>query len=282
MARFATGCHKDPYDRRDYQMQRFLRAVPAPDRADHRAEIPEIFDQGSVGTCVACATAYYDKTFQERREHGWSTAPLSHRFSPMFIYSQRNDHSGDNGMTVREAMKIVNQEGVCTLADMPYREDAIDIAPTARQVKAARPFRSRSFARIGSIFEAESYLAENCFVAGLLVHESFMDAPRGRIPMPRQGDPFVGGHALCVVGFDRRRGVFRFANSWGPAWGEGGFGTIGYDVFMALLMDAWGMVDAPDDAARPAPTRRRPKRLSTAPRRRPRSSPQRLHKPSVE
>ena len=119
---------------------------------------------------------------------------------------------------------------------MPYSDGAIDTAPTAAQVKAARPFRSRSFARITSIAEAERYLADNCFVAGMMVHESFMDAPRGRIPMPTEGDPFVGGHALCIVGFERRKqSLFRFVNSWGPGWGESGFGTIGYDVFMALF-----------------------------------------------
>ena len=212
--------------------------------------MPEIFDQGAVGTCVACATAYYDKSFQEQREHDWDMGPATHRFSPMFIYSQRADRSGDNGMTIREAMKIVNQEGVCSLAEMPYQEGAIDTTPTAKQVKAAKPFRSRSFARIATIGDAERYLYDNCFIAGLLVHESFMDAPGGRIPMPTRGDPFVGGHALCIVGYDRKRSIFRFVNSWGPGWGESGFGTIGYDVFMALLMDAWGMVDAPDTATR--------------------------------
>jgi C1A family cysteine protease len=248
---YATGCRKDPFDRRDFNIASFLRAAPAPDRADHRAEMPEIFDQGQAGTCVACATAYYDKSFQEQREHEWSMAPADHRFSPLFIYTQRADRSGDNGMTIREAMKIINQEGVCSLADMPYSDGAIDTAPTAAQVKAAKPFRSRSFARISSIGEAERYLADNCFVAGLLVHQSFMDAPRGRIPMPRQGDPFVGGHALCFVGYERRRSLFHFVNSWSPGWGVSGFGTIGYDVFAALLMDAWGMVDAPDVASRP-------------------------------
>ena len=108
---YATGCRKDPYDRRDFRISRFLRAVSAPDRADHRAEMPEILDQGRVGTCVACATGYYDKTYQERREHAWDMRPTSHRFSPMFIYAQRADRSGDHGMTVREAMKIVNQGG---------------------------------------------------------------------------------------------------------------------------------------------------------------------------
>jgi len=43
-----------------------------------------------------------------------------------------------------------------------------------------------------------------------------------------------------------------FANSWGPLWGDAGFGYISYDVFEALLMDAWGMVDAPDS---PQPAR---------------------------
>ncbi|MDQ6919633.1 MAG: C1 family peptidase [Candidatus Dormibacteraeota bacterium] len=245
---YATGCRKDPYDRRDFAVTRFLRAEPAPDRADHRAEMPEVFDQGHAGTCVACASGYYDKTFQEQREHSWGMDPARHRFSPLFIYGQRADKTGDHGMTIREAMKIINQEGICTLADMPYSDAGIDAAPTAAQLKAAMPFRSKSFARITSIGEAESHLADNCFVAGLLVHQSFMDAPRGRIPMPRRGDPYVGGHALCFVGYERRKSRFHFINSWGPGWGDAGFGTIGYDVFSALLMDAWAMIDAPDTA----------------------------------
>jgi len=244
--RYSTGCRKDPYDRRDYQMRHFLRAAPRQDRVDHRAEMPRVFNQGQVGTCVACAVGYYDKTYQEQRENSWGMSSDAHRFSPLFIYSQRAEQGTDGGMTIREAMKIVNQEGICSLEDMPYREDAIDRRPTAAQMKAARPYRSRSFARISSLGEAELYLRDNCFIGGLMVHQSFMDAPRGRIPMPTRDDPFVGGHALCFVGFDAPRQLLMFANSWGPAWGQGGYGTIGYDVFQALLMDAWGMVDATD------------------------------------
>ncbi|MEA2646712.1 MAG: hypothetical protein QOE92_1795, partial [Chloroflexota bacterium] len=131
-------------------MRHFLAAAPAPDRADHRAEMPAVFDQGQVGTCVACASAYYDKTFQEQLENAWGMRPMAHRFSPMFIYSQRSDTSSDGGMTIREAMKIINQQGVCTLADMPYAEDAINVPPTAAQRRAARPFRARSFARLST------------------------------------------------------------------------------------------------------------------------------------
>src|SRR5258708_15838806 len=101
-------------------------------------------------------------------------------------------------------MKIINQEGVCSVEVMPYREDAIDTRPTAAQRKAARPYRSRSFARLESLGEAELYLRDNCFVAGLMVHQSFMDAPGGQIPMPTEGDPFVAAPPPSFVAFYAR------------------------------------------------------------------------------
>jgi C1A family cysteine protease len=246
--RFATGCRKDPYDPRDYHIRDFLKAAPRPGRADHRAEMPAIFDQGQVGTCVACATGYYDKTFQEGREHHWDMRADAHRFSPLFIYSQREDRGGDNGMTLREAMKIVQKEGVCPLDQMPYIEDAIDTPPTPAQLSAALPYRAKSYARLTHLHEMEEYLKDNCFIAGLMVHDSFMSAPAGRIPMPTKGDVFVGGHGVCIAGFDSDAREFYFANSWGTGWGDAGFGTIPYEVFVSLLMDAWGMVDVVPDA----------------------------------
>jgi hypothetical protein len=173
-------------------MRHFLAAAPRLDRVDHRAEMPAISDQGQVGTCVACAVGYYDKTFQAQRENHWGMNHDDHRFCPLFIYSQRSDAGTDVGMTIRQAMKIVNQEGVCSLKAMPYREDGIDQKPTLAQRKAARPHRSRSFARIASLGEAELYLRNNCFVAALMVHESFMGTPgahpdaHGRRPLRRR------------------------------------------------------------------------------------------------
>ncbi len=244
--RYALGCVKDHYDPRDYRMIDFLKAFPLPDRVDHSTEMPPPFDQGPRGTCVACATAYYDKTYQEGLEHRWDLTDAAHQFSPLFIYSQRRDRSGDFGMTIREAMKILYEQGVCPLSAMPYDLDRIDTPPTARQLEEAKPFRAKSYARLTSTYEMEQYLLSNCFIAGLLVHQRFLDAPGGVIALPEPGDVFVGGHAVCVVGFDRRAHTFKFINSWGPAWGDRGVGYLPYAALQALLMDAWGMVDAPD------------------------------------
>ncbi len=131
---------------------------------------------------------------------------------------------------------------------MPYAVERINVPPTAEQRKAALPYRAKSYARLTRIAEMEAYLMTNCFIAGVMVHEPFMDAPGGIVPMPKPGVEFLGGHAICIVGFDRRNRMFKFANSWGSQWGDRGFGHIGYETLQALLMDAWGMVDAPDGA----------------------------------
>jgi len=244
--RYALGCVKDPYDDRDYPIAEYLKAAPLPERVDHSAALPPVFDQGPAGTCVACATAYYDKTFQEGIEHGWVLGEAAHQFSPLYLYSQRVNKTGDFGMTIREAMKIVKEQGVCPLDRMPYVLERLDREPTPAQRQAARPYRAQSYARLARIAEMEAYLSTNCFVAGLMVHQGFMDAPGGVIPMPEPGATYLGGHAVCMIGFDRRRRLFKFANSWGEQWGDRGFGHISYAALQALLMDAWGMVDARD------------------------------------
>ena len=243
MPRYALGCIKDPYDHRDYAMSRFLKAAPLAEEVDHAAQMPPVFDQGPAGTCVACATAYYDKTYQKGVEHRWPLSSAEHQFSPLYIYSQRRNQPADGGMTIREAMKIIQEQGVCSLACMPYNPQRINVPPTAEQRKAAEPYRAKSYARITSIGEMQAYLMTNCFIAGVMVHEQFMDAPNGVIEMPSPGTEFLGGHAICIVGFDRERRTFKFANSWGSQWGDHGYGHIGFATLQALLMDAWGMVD---------------------------------------
>ena len=139
MPRYALGCIKDPYDHRDLSMATFLRAVPLAEQVDHSPALPPVFDQGPAGTCVACATAYYDKTFQKGLEHHWTLNDPAHQFSPLYIYSQRREQPDDAGMTIREAMKIIQDQGVCSLSCMPYAVQRINVPPTAEQRKAAAP-----------------------------------------------------------------------------------------------------------------------------------------------
>lgn len=63
----------------------------------------------------------------------------------------------------------------------------------------------------------------------------------GCIPMPAAGEPSVGGHGVLLVGYDDSSRVFRIQNTWGPKWGQGGYGSIPYDYVLdpSLAFDFW-------------------------------------------
>jgi C1A family cysteine protease len=47
------------------------------------------------------------------------------------------------------------------------------------------------------------------------------------MPRPTR-EKSTGSHALLVCGYDHDARVFRVRNSWGPDWGDAGYGTIPY------------------------------------------------------
>ena len=47
----------------------------------------------------------------------------------------------------------------------------------------------------------------------------------------------IGGHAFAVVGYDSRG--FIVQNSWGPRWGDQGFGVWTYEDWAENIMDGW-------------------------------------------
>ena len=40
--------------------------------------------------------------------------------------------------------------------------------------------------------------------------------------------PFAGNHLVAIIGYDDSQGYWICKNSWGTAWGEGGFFRIKY------------------------------------------------------
>ncbi len=57
--------------------------------------------------------------------------------------------------------------------------------------------------------------------------------------MPRSPAEFVENHAVLAVGYDDHTELLKFRNSWGRAWGQGGYGSLPYRYFQAQLLDAW-------------------------------------------
>jgi C1A family cysteine protease len=86
----------------------------------------------------------------------------------------------------------------------------------------------------------------------------------GRITMPLTGDAQVGGHAICLVGYQDSPsapggGYFILRNSWGAAWayqspyGQG-YGTIPYQYIANYNWEAYTLSGAVgEDEPTPTP-----------------------------
>jgi len=82
-------------------------------------------------------------------------------------------------------------------------------------------------------------------VMGFHVYTSFMSrnvARTGNMPYPNtRREQLLGGHAVLLVGYDKRRNFFIARNSWGTGWGDRGYFYMPFNVVTNTSMssDFW-------------------------------------------
>ncbi len=248
------GCHPDEPDPRDYRVMRMAPRVAAalPPSIDYTLAMSKVTDQGSEGTCVAFASVDGLKEYEERLEANKVD------LSPRYVYQHCKEIDGvpGEGTTIRAAMKVLQSRGVCPEECWPYHAERPG-TPCHDADALAAPYVIDGYWRVGpnDVVQAmkESLVANGPFVAGIEVYESFEDARDGVVPMPAKSESWLGGHAICIVGYDDTKGYFKFKNSWGWDWGDGGYGYLPYSYMEPYLMDAWSARDRVGPAPDPTP-----------------------------
>lgn len=86
--------------------------------------------------------------------------------------------------------------------------------------------------------------ARKTFVLGFRVYPAFESdqvEKTGIVPMPSNTQAPIGGHDVLAVGYDDVTKTIKFKNSWGPKWGDHGYGYMPYDyaVNPYLSGDYW-------------------------------------------
>lgn len=257
---YKFGALPSPPDYRDYMYRAIFSAEKLPAKFSRRSEMGPVRNQGQFGTCVGFAAAAV-KDNQESREAGQQVVT-----SPLYLYKRCKERDGipnQEGTYPRTVMAVLKNLGVCTEGTMPYSEmswPALPSVPTKAD-KEASQFKIGAYARITTMDEVkQAIVKDGPVLAAVLVCQSFMDAADGIIPVPGSGgteDYIRGGHAIAVVGFDDNMkakgytGFFEIRNSWGPDWGDDGYGWIPYDFFNGATIDlgmrywteSWSSVD---------------------------------------
>jgi len=246
---YKLGSIKDQIDERDYKIKSFLGVIVniLPPKLDLRYRLLTVRDQGNEGSCVSFATTGMKEGQED--EKIW--------LSPRFL-TQRIQDNADSGAYPRDAMDTLLKEGVCTEACQPYIAREVNRLPCLEASTEAKTNKIKGYARIYTIEEMKQTLNEGGpFLASFGVTKDWYNPINGIITV-HSINPIIGGHAICIVGYDDGKGLLAFRNSWGVGWGDRGYGYLNYYDVKKYLWDAWSSVDVPEaEEEKPKPIPRK-------------------------
>jgi C1A family cysteine protease len=219
-------------------------AGPIPPSVDLRTKLPGVWDQKSIGSCVAHGVSICHIAAQLLSGAKFTTMP-----SRLALYYQARAIQGwtriDSGCYVTDAMKCVAKLGVAEERLYPYNISKYKLKPPASVYKDALKRQGLKYEKIDNRNPHTIMLAvaEGLpVVFGSSLYENYPNLSKDNVmPMPDLSTRNIGGHCMAIVGYDWPRRRFLIRNSWGEEWGDKGHHWMSYDYICDtnLTDDVW-------------------------------------------
>ena len=249
MQKHIYNLQKDTINEADHTLSINLRVTSTPSQPlniDHRSTCPDVYKQGSIGSCsaqVLCCVFY----------HNLKKFHYDNIFNPsrLFLYyntrAMKHSIDYDNGGSIRDALKAFHEYGICPETSWEYDIDNLKITPPEEAYLFAQDYTGIIYARVPQILNQlkQCLIDGYLFVFGMAVHSNFesqiVETTGRGLQQPTINDIYLGGHAACAVGFNENERVFIVRNSWGTEWGDQGYFYMPYDYILNpnLVFDIW-------------------------------------------
>ena len=214
-----------------------MRAGPTPDVMDMKAYIKWWYDQGQIGSCCTNSGIGAERLF--RATHGLPDFLGARMFLYAAVRIREGTLGSDAGATIADTVATEQEVGVCLENLWPYSRP-FNVKPSQAAYQNAATHKIL----VKQPVQQSQAAIEACLASkqpvhyGMTVYSSFESATTaktGKVPMPKRGDQALGGHALYLYGYDRKRQVFLGINSWGQGWGL--YGICAFEIPYAYILN---------------------------------------------
>lgn len=232
---------KDAVDKRDYLYRPTLTLAQIRDYVDLREYCTPIETQSNLGSCtgqaIAGAIEFLDKKAGKQVD-----------ISRLFIYYYERLIEGtinyDSGAAIRDGIKAVYHYGSSLENLWPYDIAKFKTEPTLTAINDAANRKVTLYQRVLDFNGCIDALNNGYpIIVGFVVYSSFLKiTSNGIMQYPnKRRESVLGGHAVLIVGYDKRRQCFIVRNSWGSNWGDKGYFYMPFNVIKdtAMSWDFW-------------------------------------------
>ncbi len=249
--RTRLGAHPPPGER---TLEERERHAAAPHRAAAAAAPPPAKDwrsvggqhyvtpvrnQGACNACVAFASiAAFETTAQIARKNPQPPVDLSEADLWFCWGPAHGAGSCPNGLWWPTLALDGCVAGIVDDACFPYTDagSACQRCPSAE----GRLTKATAWHALANSSEMKQWLAnQGPVIAIMTTYEDFYHYTHGVYsPLRDPKNVAMGGHCVCIVGYDDADAAWICKNSWGTAWGENGFFRIAYGA-CGIDADGW-------------------------------------------
>lgn len=220
---------------------RTLKNLNIPDNLpatfDLSSFLPEVGNQGRLGSCTAWATAYYGRSLLSNYSENTSRV-ANVRLSPSYIYNQLTKGQC-KGTSIGSAMQLLVDEGASEWDIFPYQSTGCNVQPNENQRVNASEYKMNDYkilSGVNLVAEVKTLITQGKpVVVSMGLDKEFgkkdelgLTAYR---PHKVKKDEVYGAHAMLVVGYSNQNKAFKLVNSWGEEWGDDGFVWVDYEAF---------------------------------------------------
>lgn len=220
-------------------------------RSDNKSCIDQIVDlrewdsivesQGTLSSCTSSAiTSAYELMLNQ------FGSEFYYELSDLFIYYNSRLEEGtidqDVGIFLKTGMMVLKKYGVCLESLWPYDLSKWNSKPSDESYADAEKRKILKYQKVISTYYITEVLSNNKpVVFGMEIYESFMELNNriSTVSFPSRKEKSLGGHAMCMVGYDLEKRLFLAKNSFGIAWGMDGYCWIPFDYLKQEGYDAW-------------------------------------------
>jgi C1A family cysteine protease len=207
------------------------------------AAMPVPGDQRSLNACVAWAIGYDMTSFLFAKTNGWNVGTADHQGSPADLYNktlQALNLTCNTGTDPEQAMQVMVQSGIASMAQVPYVSGACGAPSTAgtfgiqgyHVLRTDDPVTLKRQLAGGNVLPFGAYVYSDLSIWGSGPNRRGIYTGNGVI-LPNEG------HVMALVGYDDSRHAWRVMNSWGTNWGDNGFFWMDYNTFTNTAVEAF-------------------------------------------